>query len=243
MTGSSGRRRFRLVAAWWLAASGSWALSAGAAPAARTVPDTMAQRLLACTPCHGEQGISTNRGYLPRIAGKPAGYLHNQLLNFREGRRNNATMRRLTETFSDDYMLAIAGHFAALDLPYPAPRTAAVAPGVLAHGRSLVEVGDPQRQLPACVRCHGSSMMGVTPSVPGLLGLPSDYLLSQLGAWRTGLRRAQAPDCMHTIANRLDASDLNAVASYLAAQPVPDGAKPQQQLPAPLPMACGGMPR
>ena len=53
-----------------------------------TVPDTLQQRLLACTACHGKDGRATSQGYFPRIAGKPAGYLYNQLLNFREGRRN-----------------------------------------------------------------------------------------------------------------------------------------------------------
>ena len=26
----------------------------------------------ACTGCHGKEGVSTNQGYFPRIAGKPA---------------------------------------------------------------------------------------------------------------------------------------------------------------------------
>ncbi|MEO5733655.1 MAG: cytochrome c4 [Rubrivivax sp.] len=207
------------------------------------MPDTLAQRLLACTPCHGEQGVSTNRGYLPRIAGKPAGYLHNQLLNFREGRRHNATMSRLTATLSDDYLQAIGQHFAALDLPYQPPRPQVASPASVARGRTLVEHGDPARQLPACVACHGGAMMGVAPAIPGLLGLPSDYVLAQLGAWRTGLRQAQAPDCMLEIAQRLDIPDLVALASYLAAQPVPPGAKPVPGLPQPLPLPCGGMPR
>ena len=42
---------------------------------AREVPDTMAQRALACTGCHGPQGRSSPEGYVPRLAGKPAGYL------------------------------------------------------------------------------------------------------------------------------------------------------------------------
>jgi cytochrome c553 len=43
------------------------------------VPDTTAQRVQACTTCHGKEGRATNQGYFPRIAGKPAGYLYNQL--------------------------------------------------------------------------------------------------------------------------------------------------------------------
>ena len=87
-------------------------------------------------------------------------------------------------------------------------------------------------------------MMGMKPAIPGLLGLPMDYLLSQLGAWRTGLRRAQAPDCMHIVAKRLNETDLVAVAGFLAAQPVPAAATPADGLTAPakLPLTCGGMP-
>ena len=71
-------------------------LSAGAvrvalaAPAAHTAPDTIAQCMQACTACHGNGGVATNQGYFPRIACKPAGYLFNQMLNSREGRRNKA---------------------------------------------------------------------------------------------------------------------------------------------------------
>ena len=55
---------------------------------AQPVPDTMARRTMACTGCHGEQGRATSDGYYPRNAGKPAGYLYNQLLKFRDGRRS-----------------------------------------------------------------------------------------------------------------------------------------------------------
>ena len=52
--------------------------------AAPAFEDSMAQRTLACTACHGKEGRAGPDGYYPRIAGKPAGYLYNQLLNFRD---------------------------------------------------------------------------------------------------------------------------------------------------------------
>ena len=64
-------------------------------------------------------------------------------------------------------------------------------------------------------------MTGVAPPFPGLLGLPRDYLNAQLGAWRSGQRRAHAPDCMAQVAARLSPEDIGAVSSWLAAQPVP----------------------
>jgi cytochrome c553 len=101
--------------------------------------------------------------------------------------------------------------------------------------------GDATRGLPACVACHGAAMTGVLPAVPGLLGLSRDYLNSQLGAWQTGQRHAQAPDCMAAIARKLSGQEVAAVSAWLAAQPVPQGGKPLAQLPRPAPMACAGM--
>ena len=206
--------------------------------------DSMAQRVLACTGCHGAQGRSAPDGYYPRIAGKPAGYLHHQLQNFRDGRRLYGPMARLIEPLDDRYLRDISEHFESLDLPYAAP-PASDAPGVLlAQGRSLALHGDAARQLPACTACHGPALTGVAPSIPGLLGLPRDYLLAQIGAWRTGSRHAHAPDCMARVARRLAPDDVTAISHWLASQPVPVGARPLPSvsaLPAPIPLECGGV--
>ncbi|MDH5209592.1 MAG: cytochrome c4 [Burkholderiaceae bacterium] len=215
------------------------ALAAAAQPALRTVPDTMAQRMQACTPCHGQQGRSSPVGYLPRIAGKPAGYLVNQLKNFRDGSRYSAAMSRLVEFMSDDYLREIGDYFAALDLPYPPPPVPTERVGVLRRGENLATRGDPGRQVPACTQCHGYALTGALPALPGLLGLPADYVIGQLGAWKTGSRRAAAPDCMGEIARRLSADDVRAVAVWLASRPVPPGARPAAQPDLPLPLECG----
>lgn len=203
------------------------------------LPDTMAQRMQACVACHGKEGRATNQGYFPRIAGKPAGYLHDQLVNFREGRRQNATMAYLVDHMSDAYLREIADYFAALDLPYPAPQTTNAPATVLARGEQLVRHGDPQRGIPACAQCHGAAMTGVKPALPGLLGLPRDYLLAQFGAWRSGVRRGTAPDCMGDIARRLSSEDVTAAATWLSSQPVTGGPAPSDVPPAKLPMTCG----
>jgi cytochrome c553 len=209
------------------------------AAASATAADTMAQRMQACVVCHGKEGRSTNQGYFPRIAGKPAGYLYNQLVNFREGRRQNATMAYLVDHMSDAYLREIAEYFATLDLPYPPPQTTGAPAPLLARGEQLVRHGDPQRGIPACSQCHGAAMTGVNPAMPGLLGLPRDYLLAQFGAWRSGLRRAAAPDCMGEIARRLSGEDVTAAATWLSSQAVTAGTAAAGSLPAQLPMKCG----
>ena len=212
-----------------------------AAPAATVPVSSMSSRVLACTACHGKEGRATPDGYFPRIAGKPAGYLANQLLNFRDGRRSYPQMTYLIEHLTDDYLREMAEHFAALDLPYPPPPAPQAPAAVLDQGRKLVQGGDGARNIPACVGCHGAAMTGVTPSIPGLLGLPRDYLNSQLGAWKTGQRRAHLPDCMADVARQLTPDDVSAVSAWLAAQPVAAGGKPARTLPAAMPARCGGV--
>ena len=224
------------------------ALAAGLCGPALPAPnfeDSMAQRTLACTACHGAQGRAGPDGYYPRLAGKPAGYLYNQLLNFRDGRRNYHLMTRLIDPLSEPYLAEMAHHFAALDLPYPPPsaRPARVSPELLQRGQALVRQGDAARGLPACVQCHGQALTGVAPGVPGLLGLPQDYLNAQLGAWRTGQRRAHAPDCMAQIVERMRPEDVVAVTSWLASQALPADTHPART-PPPVPagapsLACG----
>ncbi len=220
------------------ASAASAASSAGAAPL--ELPDTMAQRVLACTACHGKEGRAGSDGYYPRIAGKPAGYLYNQLLAFREGRRHYAPMTALLDPLNDAYLQQIAGHFAAIALPYPPPQASTAAAAVLARGRTLVMDGDAALRVPACTACHGAALTGVQPATPGLLGLPRDYLNAQLGAWRTGQRQARRPDCMAAVAQALAPADIAALSQWLAAQPVPVPAHAAAAPAAPAPLDCGG---
>lgn len=231
--------RFRLV----LGAAIVFALAAGAAASAGPPPfeDSIAQRVLACTGCHGRGGRAEAGGYSPRIAGKPAGYLYNQLLNFRDGRRHYELMAGLLAPLGDAYLREIADHFAALKLPYPAPVAPVESAAVRAAGERLVLHGDSARGLPACIACHGEAMIRRSPFIPGLLGLPRDYVNAQLGAWRSGKRHALAPDCMAQVAGKLRPDEIAGLSAWLAAQPVPErGAEPAAAAPA-LPIACGGV--
>ena len=212
---------------------------AGASPA--TARDGMAQRTAACVMCHGDQGRAASAGYLPRLAGKPQAYLYNQLINFRQGRRVNPAMNHLVAHLSDSYLQEIAAYFAAQHPPYPQPQRASATARVLERGRGLVTQGDHARKIPACIACHGQQLTGVAPAIPGLLGLPRDYLNAQFGAWRIGARRTQAPDCMAQIAGRLAADDVAAIAAWLAAQPVPREYMPEPASTAALPIACAGV--
>jgi cytochrome c553 len=237
----SGRPHWLLKGLITLAGAGMIGTAAQAQPVA--VPDTTAQRVLACVACHGKEGRATSDGYFPRIAGKPAGYLYNQLVNFREGRRRYPLMTYMVDHLSDAYLLEMAQYFSDLHPPYPAPQVINMTPAVRERGRVLVMSGDASRNVPACIACHGKNLTGVAPAIPGLLGLPHDYLNAQFGAWKNGARRAAAPDCMAQITTRLSADDISAVSAWLASQPVPSDMRPVPSVPAKLPMPCGSVPQ
>jgi len=209
--------------------------------------DNMAERTRACTACHGEQGRAGPDGYYPRLAGKPAGYLHNQLRNFAQRRRHYDLMSRLIDPLTDDYLGEMAWYFSSLQLPYPKPTASnTISTERLAKGQQLVTQGDASRGLPACIQCHGARLTGVQPNVPGLLGLPLDYLNAQLGAWQTGQRKAHAPDCMAEVVKRIGPEDLIALSSWLARQALPADTQPAARPPGgpPLPndLRCGSAP-
>lgn len=210
---------------------------------AQQVADTLPQRLQACIACHANDASPrSEQAYFPRIAGKPAGYLYNQLVNFRDGRRQSAQMAYMVNHLPDTYLVEIADYFSSLHLPPPRLQPSNATQPLLERGRKLVQHGDAARKLPACVACHGQQLAGVAPNIPGLLGLPFDYVNAQFGAWKNGQRRAMAPDCMGDIAKRLDVDDVSAISAWLVSQPVPPDARPQASIPRPLPLHCGSAP-
>tara|TARA_R110002073_G_scaffold195786_1_gene354822 strand:+ start:2162 stop:2881 length:720 start_codon:yes stop_codon:yes gene_type:complete len=206
------------------------------------VPDTIAERVKACTICHGNEDKVGRDAYYPRISGKPYGYLFNQLRNFRDGRRYYQPMTILLENMSDEYMLEIARYFSSLQLPFPPPEQISIQPEEIILTEKLIHLGDTKRDIPACSACHGDALMGAEPFIPGLLGLSRAYITAQLGSWRNGgLMRGQVADCMSEIANRLTDDETNAIAKWLATQPVSGKPNPANALLPELARRCGSI--
>lgn len=225
-----------LAGALLACAGGTWAQDRA------TDPADIARRVAPCVSCHGKEGRATRDGYYPRIAGKPAGYLYNELLNFRDGRRRQyLLMNYMVQHLSDAYLREMADYFAGQQVPYAPVPALDVSRQTLEKGRLLVTSGDASRNIPACVSCHGQALTGVAPFIPGLLGIARDYINAQLGAWRSGTRRALEPDCMGHIARQLSPEEISAASAWLATRPVPADAAPARSLPAPLPVACGSV--
>ena len=182
-------------------------------------PDTMEARVMACAPCHDGKGEGTNNVYFPRLAGKPAGYLTNQLLAFHTGRRHYPPMNYLLAYQSEDYLKKIADYFAAQRPPLPPPAIPDVSNEVLARGKSIVAHGDAAAGIPACSSCHGPHLTGMEPAIPGLLGLHASYISAQLGALNGGYPPGPAgnpmPYGMPPFAQSLSDDEVAAVVTYI----------------------------
>jgi cytochrome c553 len=213
-------------------------------------PDSIEARAQGCSTCHGPRGEGTSDTNFPRIAGKPAGYLLNQLKNFRDGQRSYPPMNYLLAYMDDDYMAELAGYFAAQPLdprhaaPQP-PANAAVAtattasPAVTAAGERLTLEGDASHGIPACVLCHGARLTGIQPGIPGLAGLNSRYIAAQLVSWRVGTRHANNPDCMREIATRLSENQIRQVSGWLGSRQATNSTGPAPAGAWATPLPCG----
>ena len=214
---------------------------------AAAAPDNIETRMLACTPCHGLRGQGTQDDYSlpkfgPRLAGKPSGYLYNQLVAFRDGRRHYSPMNYLLEYQNDAYLRAMAEYFASQDPPYLPRHTGSTNGAVLSRGQSLATGGDAARGIPACAGCHNPNFTGLEPGIPPLVGLQPNYISAQLGAWRYGTRTAKAPDCMQLVAARLSEDDVTSLAAWLSSLPAPSKPTPLPQGSLVTPLVCGSEP-
>lgn len=201
--------------------------------------DSMEARVQGCVTCHGQGGEGTANNAFPRIAGKPAGYLYNQLVAFRDGTRKYPPMNYLVAYLPDAYLREMAEYFAKQRPPFAARQDAPIDPAALARGQSIATVGDGAKQIPACVACHGVGLTGMDPGIPGLVGLKSGYIVAQLTSWRVGSRHAIEPDCMKRIASRLSETDVAAVAAWLSSRDPPHDPSPESSNLVRMPLACG----
>jgi cytochrome c553 len=69
------------------------------------------QKARMCTGCHGPAGISRIPS-IPSIAGKPAGYLANQLHAFKTGEREDPTMSSIARNLSEADIQALSAFYA-----------------------------------------------------------------------------------------------------------------------------------
>jgi cytochrome c553 len=167
-----------------------------------------------CVACHGADGLGLAAAGFPRLADLPAGYLRKQLQDFKSGTRNSPVMQPLASALTEEEISAVTQALEAMPAPAPAPVHRSDLPTDAAQKIALQ--GAWERQIPACISCHGPAGVGVGEAFPPLAGQSAAYLAAQLNAWRSGTRHNDPNDLMGHVAKSLSAEEVQAVATYFA---------------------------
>ncbi|MDQ3563073.1 MAG: cytochrome c4 [Pseudomonadota bacterium] len=162
-----------------------------------------------CAACHGERGNSQNPEW-PKLAGQHPNYLAQQLRDFKSGVRKDEVMSPMAAPLSETDITDIAEFYSAQKRP-----TGMADPGLVEPGERLYRGGNATTGVPACMSCHGPAGAGnPAAGFPALSGQHAAYTRNQLHAYRS-LERKNG-QTMQAIATRMSASEIEAVASYIA---------------------------
>lgn len=170
----------------------------------------------ACNACHGANGDGSVTAAYPRLAHLDANYLAKQLRDFQRDKRKDAVMHPIAKTLSQSEIVDVSAYFAAQASTAPPEK---VDPALAARGARIALSGLWEKDVPACVSCHGPGGHGVGAHFPALAGQYASYTSKQLNAWRNGTRSNDPQDLMKGIAQRLSAADIAAVSAYFAGLP------------------------
>ncbi|WP_162130143.1 c-type cytochrome [Novosphingobium sp. AP12] len=152
----------------------------------------------ACATCHGLKGEGDGR-LTPRLAGLDDGYLHRQMDDYANGRRQNPAMRAVVRRLSGEDRAKVAAYYAAL------PPT----------GTALAGISPLYRE--RCSGCHGAAGEGRDAANPRLAGQSPAYIAAQLEAWRSGKRRGDGMGEMLAISRALTPAEVDLLASHAEA--------------------------
>ncbi len=169
--------------------------------AARSIP--------ACASCHGEAGNSTISAN-PKLSAQHDAYLAKQLQEFTKPERNNAVMTSISKALSADDVKNVSAYLN----EQKAKPGAAKNKDTIDQGKKIFRAGIAEKNVPACASCHGAAGGGMPVQYPRLAGQHFDYTVAQLDAFSKGTRKNSAQ--MTTIAKRMSADDMKAVADYIA---------------------------
>lgn len=169
-----------------------------------------------CAGCHGADGNSAVPTY-PKLAGQNAGYLLQQLENFKAGIRKNPIMSPQVASLNKQDMENLAAYFSQQKRTLGAATNSAMRK----LGKRIYRGGIETKSVPACMACHSPNGAGNAPAkYPSLGGQHAAYVAKTLKDFRSGARGSNPKDSagaiMHAIAKGLDDKQIKAVAEYVS---------------------------
>jgi cytochrome c553 len=165
-----------------------------------------------CVSCHGENGVSVAPEF-PHLAGQSGAAIYKQLNDYQTGSRTNEIMTNIAKTIDASTVADVAAYYAGQPKRNPNPLTLAEAPAAIVQ---LVELGDPNRNLPPCAACHRPGSGGPI-ETPILSEQREEYIIAQLKMYASGERRNDVYGRMRMIASKLTDSEIQGLAYYYRA--------------------------
>jgi cytochrome c553 len=162
-----------------------------------------------CASCHGADGNAGSPAY-PKLAQQHPEYLVKQLQEFKSDKRNNAVMKGFASSLSDADMKNISYWLTS----QKAKPGFAKEKALVSLGERIYRGGIADRQVPACAGCHSPNGAGIPSQYPRLSGQHADYSVSQLVAFRDGVRNNNLQ--MSQIAAKMNDREIKAVSDYIA---------------------------
>lgn len=162
-----------------------------------------------CMVCHGVDGNSSSVAN-PSLAQQHPEYLVKQLKDYASGARQSAIMAGFASALSVQDKVDISFWLA----------TQTKTPGyaqnkeTVALGERIFRGGIANRQIPACMACHGPAGSGIPSLYPRLAGQHAAYTADQMRQFRSGARQNNAP--MSGIARYMTDIEIEAVSDFIA---------------------------
>lgn len=160
------------------------------------------EKAVACAPCHGADGNSSNAQY-PNLAGQTARYLYLQLKDFKEGRRKDPLMSPMAVNLSKQDMYDLAEYFSTRK---PVPSDHPVDGSKLTEGKKVADAA-------LCTMCHLGGFSGQN-EIPRVAGQRYEYIVKQLQDFRAKKRTNDAGN-MTSVSKGLTDEQIDALAQYI----------------------------
>jgi cytochrome c553 len=163
-----------------------------------------------CAGCHGVDGNSVNPEW-PNLAGQGGGYIVKQLHDFKDGKRENATMAPMAAPLTDADMQDLAAYFSS-----QSRKEGAADKSLVELGEKIYRGGNPSSGVAACIGCHGPTGAGnPAANFPALSGQHAKYVENQLNVFKSGARGNDAGKMMRSVAAKMTEKEIQAVSSYV----------------------------
>ena len=166
-----------------------------------------------CAACHGVDGNSVVPNW-PKLAGQHAAYLERQITLIKAGNRPVPEMAGIVAGFTAQDIADMAAYFS-----NQAKTSGLADEAIIEAGGLLYRAGIADKEIPACMSCHGPAGEGnPLAGYPALAGQHAVYSEKMLKGFRAGTQWGEedaSSKIMTDVANRLTDAEIQAVSSYM----------------------------